>query len=94
MNLKKLLTLSAAVLMVGTTAVGCGNKKEETLKTAAEYIWQMYKGNDEKSLTGSFDVVNKVLVGEETVAVTWNIEATGSVDAFKVEAKNENFSTI
>ena len=94
MNFKKLLTLSAAALMVSTTAVSCGSKDKETLTTAAEYLWQMYRNTDDTTVTGSFDVVNKVLVGDVEVAVTWNLEATGSTAAFSVEAKNENFSTI
>lgn len=94
MNFKKLLTLSAAALMVGTTAVGCNNADKETLSAAAEYLWQMYRNTDETEVTGSFDVVNKVSVGDQIVSVTWAIEATGSKEAFGIEAKNDNFSTV
>ena len=94
MNLKKLLTLSAAALMVSTTAVSCGGKDKETLTTAAEYLWQMYRNTDNTTVTGSFDVVNKVLVGDVEVAVSWALEATGSTAAFAIETKNENFSTV
>lgn len=103
MNFKKLLTLSAAILMVGT-AVGCGPKgptSEEleqqalsTLTTAAEYIWQMYRNNDNTELTSTFDVVNKVIVETTEVAVTWNVEITGSKDAYSFTKKDENFSTL
>ena len=94
MNLKKLLTLSAAALMVGTVAVGCSDNSQETLTAAAEYVWQMYRATDDSSVTASFDVVNKVLVGDETVSVTWTLEVTGSQDAFSLTKKNDNFSTV
>ena len=102
MNLKKLLTLSAAVLLVGTTAVGCGNNSSseapdttgETLTAAAEYVWQMYRNTDGAEVTASFDIVNKVSVGTEMVAVTWSLEATGATAAFSLTKKNENFSTV
>ena len=103
MNFKKLLTLSAAILMVGT-AVGCGPKgptSEEleqqalsTLTTAAEYIWQMYRNNDNTELTSTFDVVNKVIVETTEVTVNWNVEITGSKDAYSFTKKDENFSTL
>ena len=98
MNFKKLLTLSAAILMVGT-AVGCGPKgptSEEleqqalsTLTTAAEYIWQMYRNNDNTELTSTFDVVNKVIVETTEVTVNWNVEITGSKDAYSFTKKTK-----
>lgn len=107
MNFKKLLTLSAAALLVGTTAVGCGPKgptseeieqqkqqERENLATAAEYVWQMYRTMDDSKLTGSFDVVNKVFVGREQVSVSWNLNVEGTKSAFELVSKDENYSTI
>ena len=106
MELKKLLILTAAVLMVGS-AVACGNPgsssepssepaptSEELVKDAADYLWQLYKARDGKELTGSFDVVNKVSIGREIVSVAWTIDVEGAKDAYKIEKKDDNYSTI
>ncbi len=102
MKIKRILTLAAALLMVGT-AVGCNNKPssseevltpEQTISEAADYLWQMYRARDEKEATGSFDVVNKISIGKDIVAVTWALDVTGAKEGFEIKKKDENYSTI
>ena len=102
MKIKKVLTLAAALLMVGT-AVGCGGKTssseevltaDQVISEAADYLWQMYRSRDEKKITSSFDVVNKISIGKDVVSVTWSLDVTGAKGGFEVKAKDENFSTI
>lgn len=104
MNFKKLLTLSAAALMVGTTAVGCGPTSssepapevnvDELMSDAAGYLWQLYRNKDDQTITGTFDVVNRISVGSEFVNITWTLEATGATNAFELIKKDENYSTV
>ena len=100
MKIKKILTLAAAVLMMGS-AVACNNTSseevltpEQTISEAADYLWQMYRSRDEKEITASFDVVNKIAIGKDVVSVKWAIDVNGAKDGFAVQAKDENYSTI
>ena len=102
MKIKRILTLAAALLMVGT-AVGCNNKPssseevltpEQTISEAADYLWQMYRARDNTEITKEFDVVNKVAIGKDIVAVTWTLDVTGSKDGYSITKKDDNYSTV
>ena len=55
------------------------------IKDAADYIWQMYRSIDNSQATGSFKVVNRVMVGRNAVDVEWTLTVDGTEEAFKLE---------
>ena len=61
---------------------------------AADYLWQMYKDIDSKKVTGTFDVVNKVVIGGLTVNVSWKMDVTGAQGGFTLTKKDDNYSTV
>ncbi len=110
MKLKKLLVLSSAFIFTfgaaacaGTTSsstvpVSEKTSEETTLQAitdAADYVWALYKSKDDTSISGDFDVVTSVAIGNYDVNVSWTIEQTsGTKDVLKIVDKDERSKTV
>ena len=90
--MKKILALIMALVICVSTLASCGNKTNEALDSAIDYIFQMYK-DDAESTPKDYDVIAKVPVGnDEYYDVTWTVDVEEGVTV--KESSKEGFVTI
>ena len=65
------------------------------ITNAADYVWQLYREKDGTSISGDFDVVTTVAIGDYDVLVSWAIEQTsGTTDVLKIVDKDAKSKTV
>lgn len=90
--MKKILALIMALVLCVSTLASCGNKTNEALESAIDYIFQMYK-DDAESTPKDYDVIAKVPVGnDEYYDVTWTVDVEEGVTV--KESSKDGFVTI
>ncbi len=65
------------------------------ITNAADYVWQLYRAKDSTSISGNFDVVSIVAIGDYNVSVSWAVEQTsGTKGILKIVDKDANSKTV
>ena len=65
------------------------------ITNAADYVWQLYREKDGTSISGDFDVVTTVAIGDYDVLVSWAIEQTsGTTDVLRIVDKDAKSKTV
>ncbi len=65
------------------------------ITNAADYVWQLYRAKDSTSISGNFDVVSTVAIGDYNVSVSWAVEQTsGTKGILKIVDKDANSKTV
>lgn len=65
------------------------------ITNAADYVWQLYREKDGTSISGDFDVVTTVAIGDYDVLVSWALEQTsGTTDILKIVDKDAKSKTV
>ena len=99
MKKRSLLTVSVAALTVlGTVSCG-GEKANQGLVDAADYIWQMYKNESstiKTATTADYNLVTKVKIDETEYNVSWavTLDSSAIADSVKLGEVVNNLQTI
>lgn len=88
-------TSSSASSSSSSSSVDEQTKVLEAITNAADYVWQLYRTKDGTSISGDFDVVTTVAIGDYDVNVSWALEQTsGTKDVLKIVDKDTKSKTI
>ena len=97
----KKIILCLLVILTAVLFVGCKNNEneedkpkeltaeEKALASAKAFVHSMYKDTDGSAITGNFDRIATIKVGDDTFSIDWVVEVT-SGDATKIVKKLAN----